>query len=79
MTLKEEFDSIAERVNTWPPEQQMPLAEQILSRTSDQQLAPPPRRTLDKAIGLLRGDGPPPSDAEVKRIIEEARIAKYGK
>ena len=71
MTLKEEFDSIAERVNAWPTEQQIRLAHQILSRTSEQELPPPPRRTLQKAIGLLRGDGPTPSDEEVKRIIEE--------
>jgi hypothetical protein len=29
-------------------------------------------------IGILKTDQPPPSDEEVERIIEEARMKKYG-
>jgi hypothetical protein len=79
MTLKEEFDAVAQQVNRWPTEQQVLLAQQILKHVSGNALPPTPRRTLDKAIGLLRGAGPPPSDEEVDRLIEEARFAKYGK
>jgi hypothetical protein len=29
-------------------------------------------------IGILKTDQPPPSDEEVERIIDEARMKKYG-
>jgi hypothetical protein len=34
--------------------------------------------TLSRARGLLSGEGPPPSDAEVARWLEERRTERYG-
>ena len=34
--------------------------------------------TLDQALGFLKTNGAPPTDAEVQQIIEEERQRKYG-
>ncbi|HWQ15448.1 MAG TPA: hypothetical protein VNL77_21785 [Roseiflexaceae bacterium] len=34
--------------------------------------------TLDRALGLLASDRPPPADEEVARWLEERRIERYG-
>jgi hypothetical protein len=33
---------------------------------------------FDQAWGILRTDAPPPTDEEVERILEDARMEKYG-
>jgi hypothetical protein len=33
---------------------------------------------LDQVIGMLRPEGPTPTDAECEQIIEDERLRKYG-
>ena len=38
---------------------------------------PPKTLLLDQVIGLLRPDGPSPTDAECEQILEDERLRKY--
>ena len=40
--------------------------------------ARPKRETLRRALGLLAGDRPVPSDQEIERWLQERRAEKYG-
>ena len=54
------------------------LARRILETTETPSIAEPPRTmSLDEVIGLLKTNGPPPTDEECERIIEEERMGKY--
>ena len=54
------------------------LVCRILETTETPSIAEPPRTmSLDQVIGLLKTNGPPPTDEECERIIEEERMGKY--
>jgi hypothetical protein len=36
------------------------------------------RALFDEAWGMLRTEAPPPTDEEVEKLLEDARIEKYG-
>ncbi len=38
----------------------------------------PPKKTLADFLGAFQTDGPPPTDEEVQRILEEERMRKSG-
>ena len=80
MSSATEYDHILQLVTSWPADQRRSLAQEILA--SVQGGTPrrkPPRNTADRALGLARGQGPPPDDEEVARILDEARMEKYGR
>lgn len=74
-----EMLEVLQRVKTWKPEVRIDLARQILETLVSPQI-PPPTRTmsLEEIFGILKTDGPPPTDEECKEIIEEERMKKYG-
>jgi hypothetical protein len=41
-------------------------------------VSPQQREAILSLIGILKTDQPPPSDEEVEKIVEEARMRKYG-
>jgi hypothetical protein len=41
-------------------------------------VSPERKEALLSLIGILKTDQPPPTDEEVEKIIEEARMRKYG-
>ncbi len=74
-----EMLEVLQRVKTWKPEVRIDLARQILETLVSPQI-PPPTRTMspEDIFGILKTDGPPPTDEECKKIIEEERMKKYG-
>jgi uncharacterized protein YbgA (DUF1722 family) len=78
MTRREEIDNLVHQIHSWPPEDRVVLATEILHDLHGPTLEPTPRNTLAKARGLLRTDLPPPTDEQVKQWIEEYRVHKYG-
>ena len=69
-------------VRTWPVKSRVMLATRILPSAEDTivETAPPSwerRQALKTMIGLVKTDHPP-DDAEVKRILPEERMEKYG-
>ncbi|MGE0544312.1 MAG: hypothetical protein AB7R89_29465 [Dehalococcoidia bacterium] len=87
----QEFESVVKTVRRWPPELQFSLVHEMLhiiaagqahrskDGPSEVDVGERPRRsTLAHAIGLLRTADPPPTDDEVRRLLEERRIEKFG-
>ena len=78
MRHEEEIESIIQQVTPWPEEDRVALAYLILRDMRKKTREPAPRRTLERALGIARGDTPPPDDATVRKWIEERRQQKYG-
>jgi hypothetical protein len=70
-----ELQDIWGRVKGWPEELQVSLASKILSSLQEQ---PTPRKPLADLVGVLAGDGPPPTDEQVRTILDEERGRKFG-
>jgi hypothetical protein len=79
MQYREEIETLVAHVKSWPMEDRVALAYEILRDMRRKPIGDPPRQTLASAIGIARGAGPVPSDEDVKRWIEEERLSKYGK
>jgi hypothetical protein len=85
MTLVEthQIAELLRRVREWPPPMRIALARQILE-TFEDPLAeqPPPERprppTAAEIAALFKTGKPAPDDAEVRRILEEELLSKYG-
>lgn len=73
-----EIDDILVRVDALPAAERVTLAHRILNEARPETVHATPRHTVAEAVGLLRGPGPAPSDAEVKRWMAEHRTSKYG-
>jgi len=78
MKHEQEIQTILKQVTPWPEEDRVALAYEILRNMRRQTREPAPRRTLESALGIAKGNGPPPDDATVKRWIAERRQQKYG-
>jgi hypothetical protein len=79
VSVQEEMTAILQRVRAWPVVQQRQFAEQVLA-SARAELPPPGVRRVpaEQAAGILATTEPPPSDDEVRRIIGEERMRKYG-
>lgn len=77
MSIDTDYESIRQLISALPEEQRLSLAKDIIS-TIDATRAKPCRKTADRALGLLRGPQPPPDDDDIKRMIHEHRMEKYG-
>jgi hypothetical protein len=77
-----EYQAVRETVARWSPAQRFALIHEMLNMLAgDSRVSGEPgqrRRTLTQAIGLGRGEGPPPTDEDVRRWLEERRLEKYG-
>jgi hypothetical protein len=77
-----EYNSLLKTVSSWPADARLSFAHDLLGtlRHETTLSEPRPKRdTLARALGLARGTGPAPDDAEVERILGEARMEKYGR
>jgi hypothetical protein len=77
-------ERILRDVGEWPVEEQVALARTILQRAEallrEQRmlLSAGPRVSSAALRGLLANDQPAPSDEDVARWLDEARMEKYG-
>ena len=79
MSIASDYQHILRLVTSWPAEQRRLLAKDILATVqTSPALVKSPRSTVDRALGLLRGEQSPPDDDDVKGIIHEHRMEKYG-
>lgn len=74
------YGEVLTAVTAWPPERRFELIQDVL-RT----LAPVPavskeerQAALRRLDGVLAGHGPPPSDEDERRWLDERRMEKYG-
>jgi len=74
-----EYDEILARARTWPPEQRLRLAEDLLRSLPRASAADGLRGVpVEKVRGVAAGTGPVPDDDTVRRWIEEHHAEKYG-
>ena len=77
-----EIDRVVEvldRVRTWPPEERRDLAQRILETLPAESPRPSGKAGLRGLLGLARTGGPPPSDEECRRMLEDELLEKYGR
>ena len=79
-TIDEEIDAIVDRARSWPIGP-IPSCSIASSRRSKVDRTPGrswPTGNLAHLIGLLKADGPPPTDEEIDRMLHDARMERYG-
>jgi len=62
------------KVREWPADMRLSLASKILQSLEHPAGRP---KTLADLVGIIAGEGPPPSDQEVEQILFEERTRKY--
>ncbi len=73
------YDDVLNIVRQWTIAERYALLQDVLKT-----LAPAPEKprvrepTLEQALGLLVINQPPPTDAEVEKMLDERRMKKYG-
>lgn len=76
--MRHEIVTIIDQVKPWPEEDRVALAYLILRDMRKKTREPAPRFTLDRALGIARGNAPAPDDETVRKWIEEHRQQKCG-
>jgi hypothetical protein len=76
MSDRAEINAILKQVESWPSELREELAKELLTSLGARH--PKSGLRVEDFIGLLRTDGPAPTDAQVKQWIDEHRMEKYG-
>lgn len=72
----QDVQGIVDQVRSWPEDARIELAQEILS-TVQQTGGAPPKRSLKDLLGILRGSGALPDDAECQRILEDELLRKH--
>ena len=73
-----EYTEVLKIVRSWPPDQRIALAQEVLQTTQESQ-SPFPRPSFERALGIAGTKGnAPPNDKQVKQWIGEHRMEKYG-
>jgi hypothetical protein len=73
------YQQVLRTVRRWSAERRFALVQDVID-TLATEIGPAraPRETLDRALGLLATDQPPPSDEDVERWLQERRMERYG-
>lgn len=72
------YDNVLKIVSDWSEDKQLALLQvvlKVLASKKGRKREP----TLQKALGLLATEQPPPNDEEVKQGLDERRWEKFGK
>jgi hypothetical protein len=81
VTTADETAAILDRVRNWPAESRLALAQKILGTLGGDlrpDVEPRPKGTLADLVGLLKTDGPPPTDEEIAQMLHDERMRRYG-
>jgi hypothetical protein len=71
---RDEIAEVFDRVEAWPEEARRDLLEMI-SHTLEG--ASKPQEKVRKRIGLLKTEGPPPTDEECRQILDDELMRKH--
>lgn len=73
-----ELNDIIDRVRNWEPASRALLARRILDTLDPPHISDPPRSLPPESVfGLLKTDASPPTDDEVRAILDEERLRKH--
>ena len=76
----DDYDSVLATVSSWPADRRASLVNALIESLSNATVPQRSRKpTIDELVGVARGDGPPPTDEQVKQWIDEYRMHKYGR
>ena len=74
----DEVAEILEKVSRWPTEVRIDLAQKILGTiVKEFPMASREDKPTESLLGILKLDGPPPTDEDCQRILEDELIRKY--
>ncbi|HEY0009233.1 MAG TPA: hypothetical protein VGB55_10955 [Tepidisphaeraceae bacterium] len=73
-----ETTQVFDTVRQWPRLRQIDLMRALLNSIA-QETPRGPRPSADTLFGIARGEGPAPTDEQVKEWIDQARTEKYGR
>jgi hypothetical protein len=72
------IDELVDEVRSWSRTDRMALIRELLHASDEPDISVPPMTIpLDQVLGMLKSDGPPPTDEECQRIVEEVRTRRY--
>ena len=75
----DDYAAIIDTIRRWSAARRFRLVQDILQTLDPAQKSPPTRQpTLDRALGIAHTSHPP-TDDEVKQILDEHRQEKYGR
>ena len=79
-TISQEDDvaQVFARVEAWPEEARRSLVEKIRGTFREGSAEPERRKNFMNLLGLLKTDGPPPTDEEVDQMLHDARMERFG-
>jgi hypothetical protein len=90
-TTGREYESVVEKVRRWPSELQFSLLHEVLHILAVDQVGRAERNSSDsgmgertghstiaRATGLLKTEESPPTDDEVRQLLQDRRIEKFG-
>jgi hypothetical protein len=72
------YHNVLKIVSDWSEDKQLALLQDVLKVLANKK-GRKREPTLQKALGLLATDQPPPDDEEVKQWLDDRRWEKYGK
>jgi hypothetical protein len=72
------YEQLLKIVSNWSEDKQFAFVHDVL-KVLESRKERKREPTLQKALGLLATDQPPPTDEEVKQWLDEHRWEKYGK
>ncbi len=73
-----EISEVFGRVKHWPTEARQTLLEMIQGTLEPNLDRWKPKGTLKDLVGLLKSDGPPPTDNEIAQVLHERRMSRFG-
>ena len=70
---------ILDQIKAWPVPSRITLARRILESVEQAPAAeqPPGKTSLRDLVGMLKTEGPPPTDEECRAILEDELIKKH--
>jgi hypothetical protein len=71
---RDEVAEVFDRVEAWPEDARRDLLEMILGTLNG---VPKLQEKLRKRVGIIKTDGPPPTDEECRQILEEELMRKH--
>ena len=75
----ESYENVLNTIRAWPAKTRIALVQDVLATlTPDTPVALSRQPTLSRALGLLRSNVPPPTDAEVRTHLDARRNERFG-
>jgi hypothetical protein len=79
MVRDTQYRNVLDAISAWPVPDRIALAQDVLGTITRSPVTADARPSFEAALGIGRGEGPPPTDEEVRHWIDEHRTGKYSR